>query len=144
MLQKKSYIKVDYVPCLILIPEYLNINFMAALKKVSFVLTVLFFVAFMPLHHGWSNYDQDKTLDFTGTIQESVYENPHGSIKLKHEDKVWLVILAPVSRMTARGVNADMLKKGTTVQVVGYQHKEVKDEMRAERIIIGGEKFELR
>ncbi len=117
---------------------------MAKLKKIPFLLIVLFLLAFKPFHHGWSNYDQNKTLDFTGIIQESVYENPHGSIKLKHEDKVWLVILAPVSRMTARGVTAGMLKKGSTVQVVGYPHKEVKDELRAERVIIGGEKFELR
>jgi formylmethanofuran dehydrogenase subunit C len=37
-----------------------------------------------------------------------------------------------------------MLKKGATIQVVGYPHKEVGDEMRAERIFINGNKFELR
>jgi len=46
--------------------------------------------------------------------------------------------------MEARGLNADMIKKGSTIQVVGYPHKEIKDEMRAERIFVGGVKFELR
>ena len=46
--------------------------------------------------------------------------------------------------MEARGVSADMIKKGATVQVVGYPHKKIKDEMRAERIFIDGNKYELR
>ena len=109
-------------------------------------LSIIFFscVAFVPLHHGWANYDQNKTLDYTGIIQESAYENPHASAKVKHKNKVWTVILAPVSRMEARGVTADMVKKGMTIQVVGYPHKEIKDEMRAERVFIDGKKFELR
>lgn len=117
---------------------------MILLKKVPFVLVFLVCVAFKPFHHGWANYDQDKTIDYKGTIQESVYENPHATAKVKHNNKVWLVILAPVSRMEARGVTADMLKKGAEIQVVGYQHKEIKDEMRAERIFINGSKYELR
>lgn len=117
---------------------------MPLLRKMFFFLFILFCVAFKPLHHGWSNYNQDKTLDYTGTIQEAVYENPHATARVKHNDKVWLVILAPVSRMEARGVKADMLNKGATIQVVGYPHKEIKDEMRAERIFINGAKYELR
>jgi hypothetical protein len=46
--------------------------------------------------------------------------------------------------MEARGLNADMIKKGTTIRVVGYPHKETKDEMRAERIYVGDNKYELR
>ncbi|HEX8677347.1 MAG TPA: hypothetical protein VF700_09010, partial [Segetibacter sp.] len=64
--------------------------------------------------------------------------------KVKHKNNTWLVILAPVSRMEARGVSADMLKKGATIRVVGYPHKEIKDEMRSERIFINGNKYELR
>ena len=55
-----------------------------------------------------------------------------------------IVVLAPPSRMEARGLTADMVKKGATVRVVAYPHKEVKDEMRAERIFVGDKKFELR
>ena len=117
---------------------------MTLLRKVPVVLILLFCAAFKPYHHGWANYDQDKTMDFKATIEESVYENPHSTIKVKHEDKIWLVYLAPVTRMTARGVTADMIKKGATIQVVGYPHKEIKDEMRAERIFVNGQKYELR
>ncbi len=67
---------------------------MILLKKIPFVLVLLFCVAFKPFHHGWANYDQDKALDYKGTIHELVYENPHANVKVKHNDKVWLVILA--------------------------------------------------
>ena len=117
---------------------------MLLLKKASLVLVILAAIAFKPLHHGWANYNQDVTLDYEGIIQEAVYENPHATAKVKHKDKTWLVILAPVTRMQSRGVNADMLRKGARIQVVGYQHKEIKDEMRAERIFISGTKYELR
>lgn len=96
------------------------------------------------LHHGWANYDQTKTLNFTGEILESSYENPHGMLKLKVDDKIWTVVLAPPSRMESRGLKNDMLAKGTTATVVGYPHKKVKDEMRAERITVSGKTTELR
>ena len=100
--------------------------------------------AFSPLHHGWSNYDQTKTLDYTGTISEFKFENPHASARVKFKDKSWLVILAPTSRMESRGVPKDKLVKGASIRVVGYPHKEIKDEMRAERIFVEGNKYELR
>lgn len=113
-------------------------------KNILPVLILFFCIAFKPLHHGWAEYNQDKTLDYVGTIQKSTYENPHTTAHVKHGKKTWLVILAPVSRMQARGVTADMLKPGNTVQVVGYPHKKIKSEMRAERIFIDGNKYELR
>jgi hypothetical protein len=98
-------------------------------------------------HHGWSEYDASKTLEFTGVIRESSYSNPHGMIKLQVDGgngKVWLVVLAPPSRMSGRGLAKDMLKVGTTAKVIGYPHKQKADEMRAERIIINGKTTELR
>jgi hypothetical protein len=117
---------------------------MIYLKNICLAMSLLFSVAFNPYHHGWANYDQEKTLDYKGTIQELAYENPHATAKVLQGKKVWTVILAPVTRMEARGVTADMIKKGTSVQVVGYPHKEIKDEMRAERIFVNGTKYELR
>ena len=100
--------------------------------------------AFVPLHHGWSSYDQTKTLNFTGKILEMSYENPHGMIKLQVEKKKWNVVLAPPSRMESRGLAQDMLKVGSTATVVGYPHLKDKNEMRAERITIGDKTTELR
>ncbi|QNF33562.1 hypothetical protein HUW51_12835 [Adhaeribacter swui] len=108
----------------------------------AFIFLVL--TSFTLFHHGWADYDQTKVLDYTGTIEEFTYENPHALAKVKQHDKVWTVYLAPTSRMESRGVPKAKLAKGNTVRVVGYPHKEVADEMRAERIFVDGKKFELR
>ena len=46
--------------------------------------------------------------------------------------------------MESRGLSKDMLKVGTTVTIAGYQNKQIKDEIRAERITIVGKTTELR
>jgi hypothetical protein len=105
---------------------------------------ILLAVSFKPFHHGWANYDQTKTLDYVGTVEEFTFENPHASARVKDKKKTWLVILAPTSRMESRGVPSDKIVKGSKLRVVGYPHKKVKDEMRAERIYVDNVKFELR
>ncbi|MDB5121237.1 MAG: hypothetical protein JWN56_2455 [Sphingobacteriales bacterium] len=117
---------------------------MAYLKNISLVVIFLLAASFTFFHHGWADYDQEKVLDFQTVIEQSVYENPHVLAKVKYNGKIWTVYLAPTSRMTDRGLSADMIKKGTSVRLVAYPHKTVKTEMRAERIYVEGKKFELR
>jgi hypothetical protein len=95
-------------------------------------------------HHGWSGYDGTTVLTLSGTIREFGYEHPHGFIRLQVPEKTWLVILAPPSRMENRGLPREMLKVGVVASVVGYPHRTEKDEMRAERITVGGKTVELR
>lgn len=115
-------------------------------KAAAFVLIAVALVcfSFSLLHHGWSSYDQKKVLNLKGEILEYSYDNPHGMLKFKADNKTWTVVLAPPSRMQSRGLTEDMLKKGTKAEVVGYPHLEIKDEMRAERIIVGEKTTELR
>jgi len=113
-------------------------------KQFAVLFIVLSLFSFAPLHHGWSSYDQTKTLNFTGKILEVGYENPHGMIKLEVKKKTWTVVLAPPTRMESRGLTKDMLKVGATATVVGYPHLKIKDEMRAERITIDKKTTELR
>ncbi len=95
-------------------------------------------------HHGWSQYEGDRPLTLTGTIAESNYEFPHGTIRLKTADKTWTVVLAPPSRMDNRGLSREALKVGVAATVMGYPHKTVGDELRAERITLDGATTELR
>jgi hypothetical protein len=94
-------------------------------------------------HHGWSGYETE-IQTVKGVIDQSSYSSPHGSIHLKTPDKTWVVVLAPPSRMSNRGLTEEMLKVGTQVSVDGYQHKDDKTEMRAERISVNGKTIELR
>jgi hypothetical protein len=95
-------------------------------------------------HHGWSDYDASKTLDLAGTIRDSSFGNPHGTLRLEVESKVWHVVLAPPQRMRDRGLTPEMIAPGEKVRVVGYPHREKADEMRAERIVVGDKTVELR
>jgi hypothetical protein len=95
-------------------------------------------------HHGWSEYDASQLLKLTGTIEDSTYEHPHGSIHLKTPAKTWVVVLAPPSRMDTRGLAKDMLKAGGTASVEGYPNRNKPEELRAERITVAGKTVELR
>jgi hypothetical protein len=95
-------------------------------------------------HHGWSEYDASRTLNLSGKIIESGYEHPHGHIRLEADGKVWNVVLAPPSRMQARGLPRTALKSGAIATVVGYPNRNKPDEMRAERITLDDKTIELR
>ena len=95
-------------------------------------------------HHGWSEYDSSKLLKLTGQIVEAGYEHPHGRVRMETPGKTWNVILAPPSRMERRGLEKGQLKPGVAATVEGYANRDKPEEMRAERIIIGGKTIELR
>jgi hypothetical protein len=95
-------------------------------------------------HHGWSSYDADKTMTVEAKVKSAAYRNPHGEITVDHGGKTWNIVLAPVSRMEARGLAAADVAVGKTVTVVGYPRTDGVAEIRAERIIAGGKTVELR
>ena len=95
-------------------------------------------------HHGWSEYDSANVLKLTGRIVEFGYEHPHGHVRLETPGKTWLCVLAPPSRMENRGLAKDLLKPGTTATLEGYPNRNKPEEMRAERITVGGKTVELR
>jgi hypothetical protein len=73
-----------------------------------------------------SEYDAQRPLNFSGTIEESGYEHPHGFVRLKTAVKTWLEVLAPRSRMENRGQ-----AQCTTVEVEGYTKRAGTGELRA-------------
>ena len=112
--------------------------------------TVIFFSAFALLtnaafaHHGWGSYDANKPVTVTGPILTSKFENPHATITVRGSDKVWTVTLAPISRMSSRGATERVFAVGQNVSAYGYPSTVEKDEMRAERIAVGGKTYEMR
>ena len=117
--------------------------------KLTSMIRVMFSalcLAVLPVsaHHGWSEYDSTKPLTLTGKIVESGYEHPHGHVRLEAPGKTWHVVLAPPSRMEARGLPPSGLAKGRTVTVIGYPNRGKLGEMRAERIKVGDKTIELR
>jgi hypothetical protein len=95
-------------------------------------------------HHGWSEYDSSKPLKLSGKVLESGYEHPHGFVRLETPGKTWHVVLAPPSRMEARGLAKEKIAKGASATVEGYANRSKPEELRAERIIVDGKTVELR
>jgi hypothetical protein len=95
-------------------------------------------------HHGWSSYDAAKELKITAPLKSVTWGNPHGSAKVNWNKADWDVVLAPVSRMEARGLTEAMINKGQTVTLIGYPRTDGTKEMRIERVIVGGKTVELR
>ena len=111
---------------------------------------VILFCAFALLtsaalgHHGWGSYDASKPVTVTGPIVTAKFENPHATIAVQGNDKVWTVTLAPPSRMSSRGATEKIVVVGQNVSAYGYPSTVEKDEMRAERITVNGKTYEMR
>jgi hypothetical protein len=95
-------------------------------------------------HHGWGSYDSTKLVTLEGTIESVAYANPHVSARMPAEGKTWELVLAPPSRMSARGLPDGTLKPGQPARLEGYVHRSEPAEFRAERIIVDGKTVELR
>ena len=95
-------------------------------------------------HHGWSAYDAEKVIKVTAPVSDVTWGNPHGAAKVRHDGKTWDVVLAPVSRMEARGLTRAMLAPGKPITLEGYPRKDGVAEMRIERVTVDGKTVELR
>lgn len=95
-------------------------------------------------HHGWSSYDNSKTIRVTEPLSAVTWGNPHGAAKVKWQGKTWDVILAPTGRMEARGLTQAMLTSRKPVTLIGYPRRDGGAEMRIETVIANGKSVELR
>jgi hypothetical protein len=92
----------------------------------------------------WPAYDLTKPQKLTGVIKEVSYHGKPPLMKIEIANKLTTVVLGPPPRMEFRGLSDDRIKVGATASVVAYASKQIKDEVRAESITIGGRTTELR
>lgn len=118
-------------------------NFRSGLGVASAVVVLTAATAALA-HHGWSSYDAERVMKPTTQVLESSWGSPHGSLVIAIDDQNWDVVLAPVSRMQARGLASEDIAVGQTVTVEGYPRRDGTREMRVERITAGGKTVELR
>ena len=95
-------------------------------------------------HHGWSSYNNEKTIRVTAPLTDVTWGNPHGTARVMWQKKKWDVILAPTTRMEARGLSQAMLTSRRPVTLIGYPRRDGATEMRIETVIAGGKTVELR
>lgn len=95
-------------------------------------------------HHGWSSYDETRPITLTGPLKNVSWTNPHATAQMTWQGKPWAVVLAPVSRMEARGLAPAEINQGQSVTITGYARRDGTTEMRLERIKIGDKTVEFR
>ena len=114
----------------------------------KFAVASILTLALAPLaaqaHHGWGSYEASSPLTIEAAVESVVWENPHSMLTLPHEGETWHVTLAPPSRMQIRGLSPELLQAGTAISVYGHPSRNNPNELRAERITINGETYELR
>jgi hypothetical protein len=95
-------------------------------------------------HHGWTSYDEKQVIKIKANLTDVRWANPHGSASVKYKNATWHVVLAPVSRMEARGLTKEMLGPKQQVVLEGYPRRDGTHEMRIERVTAGNRTVELR
>jgi hypothetical protein len=95
-------------------------------------------------HHGWSSYESGKVVKIEAPLVEVKYRNPHAEAVIDYQGARWDVVLAPVSRMEARGLPEGALTVGKVVTIEGYPRQDGEHQLRAERITVDGKTVELR
>ena len=114
------------------------------MRKLLMAATLLAVPAAALAHHGWSSYDETKVIRHRAPLSDVRWGNPHGSAKVNFQGANWDVILAPVSRMEARGLTRDMVRPKSIVIIEGYPRRDGTREMRIERVVAAGKTVELR
>jgi hypothetical protein len=112
------------------------------LKKALVAAAILTLPTAALSHHGWSSYDEKKVIKVQAKLSGVRWANPHGSANVRYKNATWHVVLAPVSRMEARGLTRGML--GQRVTLEGYPRRDGTREMRIERVTVGNRTVELR
>ncbi|TCD05544.1 hypothetical protein EYB45_06780 [Erythrobacteraceae bacterium CFH 75059] len=95
-------------------------------------------------HHGWISYDETQPVTLTGHLTSVEWSNPHATATMVWQGRQWDVILAPVSRMTARGLALQDINNRQTITITGYVRRDGTPEMRLERVRVGDRVVELR
>lgn len=116
------------------------------MKKLSYALVALASLLPLPLlaHHGWAGYAQEE-FEITGTLEGPVtLAGPHATMKIKVDNQVWDVTLAPPSRTSGAGLNATTLPAGAKVTVHGHRHRNPQRfEVKTERVTHNGKVYNV-
>jgi hypothetical protein len=97
-----------------------------------------------PPERDWTAYDRARSVELTGVVRETSFAGQYGVTEIDVDGSTWTVVLAPIPRISFRDLSEDALAPGVTVTVQGFVARQRSDELRAERVTLGGESFEMR
>lgn len=113
---------------------------------VGGALVVALFLLIVPVsaHHGWGGY-LDEEFEITGTLEAPVsVAGPHATLKVRVNNQVWDVVLAPPARTERAGLKVGTIPVGAQVLVHGHRHRDPKKfEIKTERVSWNGRLFNV-
>jgi len=75
-------------------------------------------------HHGWSGQEEAVTT-LSGTVVQGVsLAGPHATMKIKVDNDVWDLTLAPPARSASSGLKEGLIPVGATVMVRGNRNSD--------------------
>ena len=103
----------------------------------------MLFAAPAAAHHGWA-WTDDEPFQLTGTINEIYIGNPHVTLKVRAEDGVWDVDMAPLAPTLRAGFDENAAKIGDAVSCIGFRSRNHGERrMKAARVIVNGNTYDV-
>lgn len=94
-------------------------------------------------HHGWA-WAEEETFTLTGSIEEIYVGNPHARLKVKAEDGIWDVDLAPPLRTIRAGFDENAANEGDPVTAIGNRSRDHNQLwMKAVTIEVNGKRYDV-
>ena len=94
-------------------------------------------------HHGWA-WTEDQPFELTGVIEQVYVGNPHVTLKVRAEDGLWEVDLAPLSASLRAGFDEHAAKIGDPVTCLGFRSRDhAERRMKAARVIVNGTTYDV-
>lgn len=93
-------------------------------------------------HHGWAAYS-DEEASVAGVVVSASLGQPHGVIKVRTDQGVWDVMLAPPAAIQRAGLTLEAIPAGTRVTARGHKRIDGTPEIKTERLVVGGRTYDL-
>jgi len=115
------------------------------MKRVAALLTLAMITAVPAIaHHGWAGYSEEE-FEISGTLETQVaLAGPHATMKIKVDNQIWDVTLAPPPRVQGVGLTSTSIPLGARVTVHGHRHLDPKRfEVKTERVTYNGKLYNV-
>lgn len=95
-------------------------------------------------HHGWAGQGGEQ-IKVAGTVHKAItLTNPHGSMQVMADGRIWEVTLPTPARAEGAGLKASSLAVGDQVVVRGNRNNDAKrNEIKAVRVSASGRHYDL-
>jgi hypothetical protein len=114
-------------------------------RGASFAFAAAVFLAPSPVyaHHGWA-WTEGEPFELTGAVEEVYVGNPHVTLKVRAEDGLWHVDLAPLAATRRAGFDEASAEAGDQVTCIGYRARDHgQRSMKAARVVVGGKTYDV-